>query len=169
MKRSRKIIIISFIIILSISIVISPLLSFAKGNKIGLLANYYEELEVELTKGTFEPLLIIDDNEAFSKITPTVIVYNNPNGFEKQVNLIMTINKNSTINYNNLVVSVNDNILHLSDLIIDYDEFYYYFNLGTKSITAYSKNQDYIRIWVKKDTLGLTEESEITFNFLTKD
>lgn len=169
MKRSTRIIIVSIIIAISVLMISSPLVSLAQGNKIGLLANYYGELPIELTKGNFDSLIIIDDNEAMNRVKPTPIVYSNPNGFEKQVSLIMTINKNSSINYNNLAISVNDNILYLSDLIVDYDEYNYYFNVGRKSITAYSNNQDMIRIWLRKETIGLAEDSEITFNFIAKE
>lgn len=169
MKRRTKIIVTIIIIVISIVTVSSPLVILAHGKRIGLLANYYGELPIELDKGSFDSLLIIDDNEAMNIIKPTPIIYSNPNGFDKQVNLIMTINKNSSINYNNVVISVNDNILSLSDLIIDYDEYNYYFNIGSKTIPAYSNNQDMFRIWLRKETSGLTEESEITFNFIIKD
>lgn len=169
MKRSTKIFAISIVIIVSIIIVASPLISFAQGNRIGILANYYGELPIEIEKGRFEPLLILDSSVAMNKIDPTPIVYRNPNGFDKEVNLVMSINKNSTINYQNVVVSVNDKIFHLRDLIVDYDEFYYYFSLGKKNLLAYSSNQDMIRIWLQKESLGLTEESKITFNFIIND
>lgn len=169
MKRKLRIIIIVFLIFMSIIIVSSPLFSLANGKKIGILANYYKELPIEVSKGTFESLMIIDENEALSKVNPTPILYENPNGFDKEIDVMMVISKNSSINYLDIELSINDNIIHLKDLVFDYDENYYYFKIGTKKIMAYSNSQDLVRIWLNKNVSGLTEESEMTFNFITKE
>lgn len=169
MKKKLRIIIICFLIIISIVIVSSPLFNLAKGKRIGILANYYNELPVEIKKGDFGVLTITDESEALTKINPTPIIYQNPNGFDKEVDLILVINKNSSVNFLDVELSINDQIIHLKDLVFDYDENYYYFKIGSKKVMAYSINQDFIRIWLNKNASGLTEESEMTFNFITKE
>ncbi len=164
----RKKIYIIFIILISIAIVATPLYNLAKGHKVGLLANYYQDYPIEITKSNLSSLKIIDNFEAFEKVTPTKIYYTNKNGYDKTCDLILSINKQSNIDYNNIVVSLNDNIMYLSDVNMEYDENYYYFTLGSKEIKAYSEAGDYFRMWLKKDSVNLDKNSSIKINFIIK-
>ena len=157
-----------FIILISISIVSMPLYNLARGNKVGLLANYYTELPIELTKGDFYPLKIIDNFEAFESVKPTKLYYKNKNGFDKKFDLVLTINKESNIDYNNIVVSLNTNIMYLSDAPMEYDEDYYYFTLDSKEIKSYSESGDYFRMWLKKDSKNLDKNASLKINFIIK-
>lgn len=163
-----KKIFIGIVILISIAIVSMPLYNLANGKKIGLLANHYTELPIELTKGEFYPLKIIDNSEAFDKVLPTNLCITNNNGFDKKYDLLLTINKESNIDYNNIVISLNTNIMYLSNVPMKYDEKYYYFTIDSKEAKAYSKNLDYFRIWLKKDSINLDKNSSLKINFIIK-
>jgi hypothetical protein len=164
-----KKIFIFIVIIISIIIVGTPLYNLAIGRKIGILAYYYsEDLPIEVTKDDVSTLYILNNNEESSKIDPTTVTYTNKNGFDKTCELLLAVNKNSTINYNNIVISLNNNIMYLSDLILDYDEYYYYFPIGTKTVGAYSTDTDLFRMWLKGDSENLTSTSSISITFVTK-
>ncbi len=159
---------IGLVIFLSICIISSPLFNLARGRRIGLLANYYHEQPIEIIKGDFSSLRIIDDISALNVVEPTDIVLINKNGFDKTFDLVFTISKDSTIDYNNLVISLDNDINHLSDMMIDYDENYYYFNMGTKVVAAYSEDTYSFRMWMKEDASNLRNNSSLTINFITK-
>lgn len=163
-----KKIFIGIVIIVSFLVVSMPLYNIVKGNKVGLLASYYTEQPIELTKGEFSSLRIIDNFEAFEKVTPTKLVYKNKNGFDKKFDLILTINKESNIDFNNIVVCLNTDIKYLSDASMEYDENYYYFTIASKELKAYSESGDYFRMWLKKDSVNLDKNSSIKINFIIK-
>lgn len=163
-----KKIFIGIVLLVSILTVSMPLYNLVKGNKVGLLANYYTELPIELTKGDFPSLKIIDNFEAFEKVTPTKLHYKNKNGFDKKFDLVLTINKESNIDFNNIVVSFNTDIMYLSDVNMQYDENYYYFTLASKEIKAYSETEDCFRMWLKKDSTNLDKNSSLKINFIIK-
>lgn len=156
------------VILISVSIIITPLFNLARGRRIGLLANYYHEQPIEIKKGNFSSLRIIDDVNALNVVEPTDVVLINKNGFDKTFDLIFTISKDSTINYNNLVICLDNNIKHLSDMIIDYDENYYYFNMGPIVVEAYSEDTHQFRMWMKENAVKLQNNSSLTINFITK-
>lgn len=162
-----KKIFIGIVIIISILTVSMPLCNIIRGNKV-LLADHYTELPIELTKGNFAPLKIIDNFESFAKVTPTKLHYKNRNGFDKQFDLILTINKESNIDYNNIVISLNADIMYLSDINMQYDENYYYFILATKELKSYSESEDNFRMWLKKDSTNLDKSSSLKINFIIK-
>lgn len=163
-----KKIFIGIVIIISILTVSMPLYNLVKGNKVSLLASYYTEQPIELTKGDFSSLRIIDNFEAFEKVTPTKLVYKNKNGFDKTFDLVLTINKESNIDFNNIVISLNTDIKYLSDVSMEYDENYYYFTVASKELKAYSESGDYFRMWLKKDSIDLDRNSSIKINFIIK-
>lgn len=168
MNRKIRRLIMSIVIAISVVLVSIPIWSMANGNEIGLLANSYGELKISTKVGEFEPLIIISDEMAFEQINSTTISFKNRNGYKKDFNLYILVDKKSTVPYEYIRVSINDKIYNLSTLEVEEDEYNYYFKLESKSLEAYKDENIEARIWLSTDSQNLTPESLLITNFITK-
>lgn len=166
-KRVRKIlfsIIITFILVFT-SI---PLWEYSSGKKGAILAQSYNELSIAVEIGEFQELLIIEDERAFEYVASTPISLRNKNDETKDCELLMLIDKKSTIDYKNIKISIDDTIYKLPDLNKIEDNENYYFIIGKYSIEAYKNEKVNIRLWLSEETTGITPESTLTTNFIAR-
>lgn len=166
-KRVRKIllsIIITFILVFA-SI---PLWEYSSGKKGAILAQSYNELSIAVEIGEFQELLIIEDERAFEYIASTPISLRNKNDKTKECELLMLIDKKSTIDYNNLKISIDDTIYKLTDLNKIEDNENYYFIIGKYNIEAYKNEKVNIRLWLSEETTGVSANSTLTTNFIAR-
>lgn len=168
MNRRIRRLIISIVIAISVVLVSIPIWSIANGNRIGILANSYGELKISTRVGAFESLLVVGDEKAFEIINPTTISFKNRNGYKKDFDLYLLIDKKSTVPYEYIRVSINDTIYSLSELEVESDEYNYYFKLESRSLDAYKDEDVNARIWINNNSEGLTSESSLITNFITK-
>lgn len=163
-KRLFISMIITFILVFS-SI---PLWEYASGKKGAILAQSNNDLKITVVIGEFPQLLIIEDDRALDYIKPTKLSLRNKNDEEKKCELLMLIDKKSTIDYNYIRISVDNKIYKLNELVKVEDNENYYFVLGEYSIKAYSDKLVEVRLWLGEETDKITAESSLTTNFITR-
>ncbi len=168
MKKDIRKIIISLVFAVSLILISYPIWRFASGEKIGILANSYGELPLNINIGTFEPLVIVDDEMSNTVINDTDISIKNRNGFNKKAKLYMVVEKTSTIPYQYLRLAINNEIYRLNEIAIEEDENGYYFYLSEIEIEAYKEENLKARIWLSQETDGVSPEATLVTNFITK-
>lgn len=145
-----------------------PLWNYSSGKKGAMLAESYKDLSIAVDIGEFSQLLIIEDNRALEYVSPTDISLRNKNSYEKDFELIMLIDKTSTIEYKYIRVAIDDKIYKLTDLEQFEDNDNYYFILGKYNIDAYSSMKESVRLWLGEEIGIIDQSASITTNFITR-
>lgn len=168
MKKEIRRIIISIIFAVSLILISYPLWRYASGEKIGVLANSYGELPISISIGTFEPLVIVDDEMSSMVINDTDIAIKNRNGYKKSSKIYMVVEKVSTIPYEYLRLAIDKEIYHLNEIELEEDENNYYFYLKDLEIDAYEELNLKARIWLSQETNGVDPSATLVTNFIIK-
>lgn len=168
MDKSVRKIVISLVFAISIILVSYPIWRFASGEKVGILANSYGELPLSIDVGSFEPLVIVDDEMSKTVINDTDIFIKNRNGFDKKENLYILVEKVSTIPYQFIRVAIDDEVYSLDKLAVEEDENSYYFFLKEVEVKAYEETNLKTRIWLSQETNGVDPSATLVTNFITK-
>lgn len=168
MQKSTRKIVISLICAISLILVSYPIWRYASGSKVGILANSYGELPLSIDMGTFESLVIVDDEMSGSVINDTDISIKNRNGYNKKANLYIIVEKISTIPYQFIRVAIDDEVYHLNELAFEEDENNYYFPLKEIEVKAYEDKTFKARIWLSQETAGVDPKATLVTNFITK-
>ena len=166
-KRVRRLllsIIITFILVFT-SI---PLWEYAGGKKGAILAQSNNELSITMEIGEFKELLIIEDNRAPQYIKPTDISLRNKNDSLKECELLMLVDKKSTINYKYIRISIDDVVYKLTDLTAIEDNENYYFILNKYSIRPYSNQTVEVKLWIGEEIGTVSQEATLITNFITR-
>lgn len=163
-KRLTISIVLTFILVLA-SI---PLWSYSSGKKGALLAESYKDLSIAVDIGEFSQLLIIEDDRALQYVSPTDISLRNKNSYEKEFELLMLIDKTSTIDYKFIRLAIDDNLYKLTDLERFEDNNNYYFVVGKYKIDKYSTMTVNVRLWLGEEIGVIDQSSSITANFITR-
>ena len=145
-----------------------PLWSYSSGKKGAILAESYKDLSIAVDIGEFSQLLIIEDERALEYVAPTYISLRNKNNYEKEFELIMLIDKTSTIDYKFIRIAIDDKIYKLADLEQFDDNDNYYFILGKYSIDKYSSMTENVRLWLGEEIGIIDQSASITTNFITR-
>ena len=90
--------------------------------------------------GKLPSLIIIEDERAFAHVEQTEISLRNRNDNQKDCELLLLIDKTSTLDYKFLRVSIDDKVIKLSDLETIEDQDNYYFILDNKNIYTVGMN-----------------------------
>lgn len=168
MEKSVSRIVVSIIITLILVVISIPLWNYSSGKKGALLVDSYEDLSIAVTIGEFKELLIVEDNRALDLIDTTKLSLRNRNDFSKDCELLMLVNKDSTIDYSYVRVAVEDKIFKLKDLDMYEDNDNYYFVIGNYDIDAYSNIEVNVRIWLGEDIGVVLDKDSLITNFITK-
>lgn len=168
MQKSTRRIVVSLVCAISLILISYPIWRYASGSKVGILANSYGELPLNIDMGTFEPLVIVDDSMSGTVINDTDISIKNRNGFDKKTNLYIIVEKISTIPYQFIRVAIDDEIYRLNEIEVEEDEKNYYFYLNEIEIKAYEDKILKARIWLSQDTDGVDPSATLVTNFVTK-
>ena len=166
MKKSVRYLVFSIIVVCSVLIVSIPFWSFAGGSKLGVLFNTRYDLPLAYKTGLFESLVISDDGDAKNLVKPTELIIKNRNGFTKSGKIYTLVEKRSTIPYEYLRVSINDETYKLNELKIEEDETYYYFYLKNIEMEAYKEDKLDTRIWLSKDAFGISSSATLITNIV---
>lgn len=166
-KRVKQLIIHIFV---TIAIVIAsiPLWGLSQAQSGSLLATSFNDIKVDLEYDDFSSLVIVDDDMALELLKPTTLYMRNQNDFEKTYELVLVINKNSSVSYNNLRVSLDDEIIKLKDLNVTSDKDNYYFVLNEYTLDAYSDTSVDARLWLDSTSSDIDLNSTLTTNFITR-
>lgn len=168
MQKGVRKIVISLVFAISIILVSYPMWRLASGEKVGVLANSYGELPLSVDIGSFEPLVIVDDEMSGRVINDTDISIRNRNGFDKKENLYILVEKVSTIPYQFIRVAIDDKVYSLSEIEVEEDEIGYYFFLKEVDLKAYENETYKTRIWLSQETDGVDPSATLVTNFITK-
>lgn len=168
MKRSVRYLVLSIIAALSAIIISIPFWNFARSTSVGLFSQEYNNLPIVTRVGNFESLVIIDDDMVNSIINPTEIVLKNRNGYKKDTNLYLLVEKRSTIPYQYIRVSVNDQVYRINEIEVEEDENNYYFYIKNYELNAYEELSLNARIWLSQETNGIESTSTLVANFVVR-
>lgn len=168
MQKSTRKIVISLVCAISLILISYPIWRYASGSKVGILANSYGDLPLSIDMGTFEPLVIVDDEMSGTVINDTNISIKNRNGYDKKTNLYILVEKISTIPYQFIRVAIDDEVYRLNELDLEEDENNYYFYLKEVEIKAYEDQNLKVRIWLSQETEGVDPTATLVTNFVTK-
>lgn len=168
MQKGTRKIVISLVCAISFVLISLPIWWFASGEKVGILANSYGELPLNIDIGTFEPLVIVDDEMSNTVINDTDILIKNKNGFDKKTKLYILIEKVSTIPYQFIRVAIDNEVYRLNEIEVEEDENNYYFYLKEVEIKAYKDLNLKARIWLSQETDGVDPSAILVTNFITK-
>ena len=158
----------SIIITLILVMVSIPLWNYSSGKQNSILADSSEALNISVIVGDFPKMLIIEDERAFDNIEPTTISLRNRNSFNKDCALLMLVSKESTLNYKNIKIAIEDKTYNLKDLIAEEDKENYYFYLNKYKIEKYSNIEIRVRMWLDENTKLPSGTPKLITNFVTK-
>lgn len=168
MQKNVRKTIISLIFAISLILISYPIWRFASGAKVGILANSYGELPLNIDIGSFESLVIVDDEMSGTVINDTDIFIKNRNGYTKKNDLYIVVEKISTIPYQFIRVAIDDEVYRLNEIEVEEDENNYYFYLKEVEIKAYEDLDLKARIWLSQETDGVDPTAILVTNFITK-
>ena len=168
MKKSVKYLVFSIMVICSILIVSVPFWSLASGSKLTLLSTATNDLPIVYKIGIFDSLVVVDDTLANEIINPTELTVKNRNGYKKDCKIYALVDKKSTISYEYLRVSLNDEIYNLNDIEVEEDEESYYFYLKDYELDSYGENAINTRIWVNQNIPELQSDSILITNIIVR-
>lgn len=168
MDNSIKRLVLSIFITICLVIVSIPLWGFTSGKNGTVIASAYNDMEIDVYISDIPRLAIYSDDLGLTKAKATKLSLRNQNRFEKNTTLTFYLDKNSTVDYKYLRVSLNDNIYDLSKIEPVEKEDGYYFVLLNTDIKEYTTIEYDLRIWINNKVTNLSEKSFITSNFYTR-
>lgn len=168
MEKKVKRLILSVLITVILVLISVPIWNYSSGRKGSLLASSYGDQSISVNIGTFPDLIVIEDDRALDYIKETPVLFRNPNDITKKFDIYYLYDKNSTIDYKDIVVSFDSNIYHLKDLDMIEDNDNYYFKIHTMSLGAYSNRTYNVRIWLDENINTLDEDMVLVSNFITR-
>lgn len=158
--------VISVIVTVMLVFISVPLWNLTSKTRSDMLANSYGDLSITVNIGTFPELVVIEDDRAIEYLNDTPVIFRNPNDKSKKFKMHYLVDKKSTIDYKDIVVSINDNIYHIKDLEKIEDNDNYYFLLSESSLGAYSDKTYHVRIWLDENTSSVSEDMILISNFI---
>lgn len=168
MEKKIKRLILSVLITVILVLISVPLWNYSSGRKGSMLASSYGDLSITINIGTFPDLIVIEDDRALEYIDETPVILRNPNDTTKKFDMYYLLDKNSSIDYKDIVLSLDKNIYHLKDLEFIEDNDNYYFKINTMSLGAYSDKTFKVRIWLDENISHLDEDMVLISNFITR-
>lgn len=168
MQKNLRKIVISLVFAISLILISYPIWRFASGAKVGILANSYGELPLNIDVGSFESLVIVDDEMSGTVLNDTDIFIKNRNGYDKKADLYILVEKISTIPYQFIRIALDNEIYRLDEIGFEEDENNYYFYLKEVEIKAYEDVNLKARIWLSQETNGVDPSATLVTNFITK-
>lgn len=162
MKKNVRNLVFSVLITIVLVLISIPLWEMSSGERVlDVLASASDELSITVNAGTFPSLIIIEDDRAFDNIEATPVLFRNPNDKAKKFAIYYLYDKKSTIDYNNIVLGIENEIYHIKDLDVIEEDDYYYFKIKDSSLGAYTDKSYNIRLWLDKDTKVVDDMSLI--------
>ncbi len=168
MEKKINRLMISVLITVILVLISIPLWNYSSGRKGSVLASSYGDLSITVSIGVFPELIVIEDERAFDYIDETPVTFRNPNDKSKKFEIYYLYDKKSTIDYKDVVISLNGKIHHLKDLEMLEDNDNYYFKLSNLSLGAYSDKTYHVRIWLDENIIDLDENKILISNFIAR-
>ena len=115
----------------------------------------YNSINVVLDFDGFS-MLTNSDKDNYKTIKPSNISIRNITDEKQNYSLYYTYAKKSTIPYDDLFISINDNIYSLNEIKYIEDSDYYYFLIESNDLDGYSTRNEETRIWTNADRGSLS-------------
>lgn len=167
MRKSIRNLVISIILVCSILIISIPFWNIVGKSNIGSVWGEYD-LPIAYKVGVFESLLISDDENALNIVSPSELVLKNRNGFIKTGKIYALVEKKSTISYEYIRVSLDEEVYNLNESEIESDDKYYYFYLKDIELDSYKEESIMTRIWLSKDISEISADSLLIMNIIVR-
>lgn len=129
----------------------------------------YEKLSIyKIQDMDTKTMIPTSDNEALKK-QGTIIAIRNGSNYNISYNLYLKISKNSTINKNNLKISVNDKIYNLSKLYKKDNDKYYFYILDNNTVKKNMGNKYDIKLWLNETTGNNEQGKLLIYDFMYEE
>ncbi len=122
----------------------------------------YNTISVAETKSAVQDYLIPKTDENGLKNSGLILLENHINQ-EKPYKLILKINKDSTLDYRNLSIGINQKIIRLKNALTNEDQNYYYFILDEGNLIG--KKELNASIWLNYDTTNESMGKSFSYSF----
>lgn len=106
-------------------------------------------LGVQLSFEGYKEISVLS-NEEYNKAIPSNIYIKNISKDKNNYNIYYKYAKDSTLDFNNISISLNDKIYNLKDIESYQDEYNYYFKLDNYSLESYESEIITTRIWTNQ-------------------
>ena len=162
------------IILLCVLIVISlPIyLSWQQKSDTKVLANVNNMDLLYTSIGIDSPLEIksypITNEEALTKIKSSKITVTNESWTAENYTLVLTISKDSTLDFNCLNIAINDEIQALNTLELKEDASNYHFIIDCNNLKADDKEYN-VKLWIDEKTNNNMQNKKLIFSFEVKN
>lgn len=168
MKNEVKRLVISVIITAALALGSIPVWNIANSSNGLSLASLYTNMDMSVSIGKFQSLIIIEDDRAIDYIKATPIQIRNQNSVGKDYNLYFFVDKSTTIDKNLLRVSIGNQIYKLNEMNYTETNSGYYFLVYSNSLDKYTDEELEARIWLTSGAESLDEDAKLVTNFVTK-
>lgn len=164
MIKSIRGLIIEIIITLFL-VVVSYVLCDDLNNRLSSSSVKNNSVSVEIIKSNKTMLYPMTDSYARNNVDDTVLNILNYNNDDINCRLLMLIEKEEDLNYNNLKIKVDEDIFSLDKRYLYEDDSYLYFDLAHREIDK-NKNISFA-MWLDENTNDLSNYN-FTYNFLVE-
>jgi hypothetical protein len=106
----------------------------------------------------------MSNKEASESLEPYKLYVVNDTLTEEEYTLYLKIEKTSSLDYNNLNISINDSVIPLNELEMKEDLEYYYFTLDNNSIVGNTIDYD-VKIWLDENTGNEAQGKSLSLTF----
>lgn len=159
-KMIRKTIteIVFVIALVFISIPIWKSFNLEKYESVAMYYDNFEAAPINVTNLDNYVLYKTPDDVAIANIKPIIIEFSNN---KQDYNINLVVDKNSTLNYQNIKIYYNNEVKHLKELNIEEDEYNYYFQLEVNN----NMNKELI-MWIDSDSDDDIKDKYLSFDII---
>lgn len=108
------------------------------------------------------------DEIALKHLVPMNVTLNNETVLSSSYYLVLAVDKSSTLTYDKMKISIDNEVLLLKDLYLKEDSQNYYFFLSKGNLQATNKNI-FVNLWIDSDAQKESLEQTFHYKFLNLD
>ncbi len=167
MDENLRPLIINIILTLLLVFVSIPLWNSSGSEKILRVATTFDNLDIAMTIKNFQDIGIIYEKDEWSELEPTEIYLRNQNSYAKSCDLIMKISKDSTLDYENIYIAIDNKVYHLSELKVNENQKNCYYRLSTLDFSSYTDRRVFLRLWLEGNPNSDIDDLKLLADFIT--
>lgn len=167
--------IIEIITLIFIVIFTYPVLHMIRESEGAKIAEYYDNYEAsDVTlyyekKADLNNLYPVTNEYALNNLDYSIINVINNTKENKKYNLMLIVEKNSTLDINYLMININGKTLKLSDCYYTENNYITYYLIDSNTIKTNTINYNKIYIWLNSDTPNSEQNKNLNINFAILD
>lgn len=167
MDENLRPLIINIILTLLLVFVSIPLWNSSGSEKLLRVATAFDNLDIAMTIKNFQDIGIIYEKDEWSELEPTEIYLRNQNSYAKSCDLIMKISKDSTLDYENIYIAIDNKVYHLSELKVNENQNNCYYRLSTLDFSSYTDRRVFLRLWLEGNPNSDIDDLKLLADFIT--